>query len=141
MSGFSLYRITVKAAIIDGDRVLLLRRGFRSGKAKQGLWELAGGGVEKGESPDFSLRREVREETGLELAEMKPILIWNRSREEGEIIGITYLARAEGRDIKLSDEHIEYAWVRSDELENYTMMQGLIEELRQLERNGSFAFY
>lgn len=141
MSGFSLYRITVKAAIIDGDRLLLLRRGFRSGKAKQGLWELAGGGVEKGESPDFSLRREVREETGLELAELKPVLIWNRSREEGEIIGITYLAKPVSTDIKLSDEHIEYAWVKSDELGKYSMMQGLEEELKQLEHRGGFAFY
>lgn len=141
MSGFNLYRITVKAAIIDGDRLLLLRRGFRSGKAKQGLWELAGGGVEKGESPDFSLRREVREETGLELSQLKPVLIWNRSRDEGEIIGITYLARPQSTDIKLSDEHIEYAWVRADELGKYTMMQGLEEELRQLVFGEAFAYY
>lgn len=139
MSGFHLYRITVKAAIIDGDRLLLLRRGFRSGKAKQGLWELAGGGVEKGESPDFSLRREVREETGLELTGLKPVLIWNRSREEGEIIGITYLAGVENTDIRLSEEHIEYAWVRADELSNYTMMEGLGEELRHFVRGGSFS--
>lgn len=132
MSGFNLYRITVKAVVIDGDRLLLLRRGFRSGKAKQGLWELPGGGVEKGESPDFSLRREVKEETGLELSDLKPALIWNRSREEGEIIGITYLVRAEGREVKLSEEHIEYAWVRVDELGKYTLMQGLEEELRRI---------
>lgn len=132
MSGFNLYRITVKAAIVEGGKILLLRRGYRSGKAKQGLWELPGGGVEKGESPDFSLRREVMEETGIEISDIKPQLIWNRSRVEGEIIGITYIASAVNTEVKLSDEHIEYAWVRADELDKYDMMQGLHDELREL---------
>jgi 8-oxo-dGTP diphosphatase len=59
--------IVVAAAMIDRDgRVLLQRR--PPGKAMAGLWEFPGGKLERGETPEASLTRELAEELGITVA-------------------------------------------------------------------------
>jgi len=55
---------TVSAVIRDGDGRILLAR--RAGEPGAGLWDLLGGFMDEGEWPEAALRRELREETGLE---------------------------------------------------------------------------
>jgi 8-oxo-dGTP diphosphatase len=64
----STRRLRVVAALItsnDGQRVLIQQR--PPGKARALLWEFPGGKVEPDESDEGALRREVREELGVEL--------------------------------------------------------------------------
>jgi 8-oxo-dGTP diphosphatase len=56
--------VAVGAVVVDGDRVLLVKRGQEPLK---GEWSLPGGVVEIGETLDAALVREVREETALEI--------------------------------------------------------------------------
>jgi len=57
--------IVVAAALIDADgRVLLARR--PQGKAMAGLWEFPGGKLDRDETPEEALVRELREELGIE---------------------------------------------------------------------------
>lgn len=58
-------RPSCHAVIRDGGRVLLVKRG---GPPFRGYWGLPGGAVELGETVATALVREVREETGLEVA-------------------------------------------------------------------------
>lgn len=53
------------ALIRDGDRILLVQRGR---PPLEGCWGLPGGGIELGETVEEALCREVREETGLDVA-------------------------------------------------------------------------
>lgn len=63
------------AAIFDGDRILCVRHNYGDGR-----WSLPGGGIEDGETVIDALRREVLEETGLQV---KPdLLIGSYSRPE-----------------------------------------------------------
>ncbi len=58
-------RIGVGAVVFRGDEVLLVKRGK---PPFQGHWSIPGGGLEFGERLEDAVRREVMEETGLEIA-------------------------------------------------------------------------
>ncbi|MFF9128696.1 (deoxy)nucleoside triphosphate pyrophosphohydrolase [Streptomyces sp. NPDC014806] len=55
--------VVVGAALLDGGRLLAARRSAPPELA--GRWELPGGKVEKGETPEAALVRELREELGV----------------------------------------------------------------------------
>jgi len=57
--------LVVAALVEDGGGLLLARR--KPGGDAGGLWELPGGKVERGESPDEAIHREIFEELGLGL--------------------------------------------------------------------------
>lgn len=60
------YCLVATAYVVRGDKTLLLKH------KKLGLWLPPGGHVEPGETPDEGVRREVREETGLEIDFVQP---------------------------------------------------------------------
>jgi len=89
-------RIATRAVVIDeADRVLLVRFGCDVGST----WATPGGGVEETETDEESIRRELAEETGLEVFELGSH-VWTRTahvsldggRWDGEIERI-YLVR------------------------------------------------
>ena len=74
--------LAVCAVIRDGDRVLAMRRASHK-DAGAGLWETVSGRVEPGEDPLDAIRREIREETGLEVEpDPRPIDAYAARRNE-----------------------------------------------------------
>lgn len=89
--------------IVDEEnRVLLCHR------CDYDLWNLPGGGVEKGESPWAALIREVREETGLETNPVRLAGVYSKP-DKDEIV-LSFACQIVGGRIKLTDEadKIEY---------------------------------
>ena len=76
MSGPELrLREAARAVILDpGGRILLVRFEFPD----RSVWACPGGGLEPGESHEAALRRELREEVGLDLEELGPC-VWTRT--------------------------------------------------------------
>ncbi|HWE82107.1 MAG TPA: NUDIX domain-containing protein [Gaiellaceae bacterium] len=69
-------RQAVRALVVDAqERVLLVR--FENAASRESWWATPGGGVEEGESDESALRRELREECGLELGDAGPV-VWRR---------------------------------------------------------------
>lgn len=70
-------RQAVRALVVDrSQRVLLLR--FENPASGEVWWITPGGGVEPGESEEAALRRELREECGIELVDPGPV-VWQRT--------------------------------------------------------------
>jgi 8-oxo-dGTP pyrophosphatase MutT (NUDIX family) len=75
-------RVTARVLLLDPlDRVLLMKAGAPAGD-RPAVWFTIGGGAHPGESVLEAAVREIREETGLEVAQVGPI-VWLR---EGELL-------------------------------------------------------
>ena len=104
-----------KALIVHDGKILLLQNSARHKWATL-QWTLPGGRIEVGEILDHSLRREVMEETGLEIVPGKVYDMWERLDDEAHIVGIARICKpitfeAHTRNITPSD-NIECAvWV------------------------------
>ncbi len=111
--------IKVTAAIIeDKGRILIARR--KQGKALEGKWEFPGGKLKKGEKPEECIKREIKEELGLEI-EVEELFFENIHKYPAKTIKlITFKARKIKGNIHLID-HDKIAWVKPEELANYDL--------------------
>jgi 8-oxo-dGTP diphosphatase len=85
-------RVRYQAAIMREDAILLLRAIDHIGDGKE-FWLLPGGGILPGETDEACVRREVREETALEVAVER--LLFEAPAPAGDVysFGRTYLCR------------------------------------------------
>lgn len=106
-----------KAVVISTDgQILVLRRSDKN-KLRPGGYDFPGGGLEQGEQPIEGVRREIREETGLEVSTIKPIDIVSFFNKENDfVIVVGYLARVSISSITLSWEHDWYQWVSPEKV-------------------------
>ena len=120
--------LAVSAAIIRKDRVLLVRR---ARPPALGLFTLPGGAVEAGETLAAAVRREIREETGLDI---DPIALAGyreairrdaAQRVQHHYVILAFAARWLGGDPVLNEELGEARWVESAGLAELPTTDGL----------------
>jgi ADP-ribose pyrophosphatase YjhB (NUDIX family) len=120
--------LAVSAAIFRDGQVLIVRR---ARPPAHGLYTLPGGGVELGETLEGAIMREVREETGLEIAPLalvgfrEAIARDAAGRVERHFVILPFAARWVGGEIALSEELAEAHWRKPDELAGLKTTEGL----------------
>jgi ADP-ribose pyrophosphatase YjhB (NUDIX family) len=105
------FSVTAGAVVVDADgRVLLLKHVFRTGSG----WGIPGGFIEKGEQPEEAVRRELREEAGLELKSVE--LAFVRTLKKPAQVEIIFRCTPNGEAKPQSIEIKSATWVALDEL-------------------------
>lgn len=113
--------VGVGAVVVDRERVLLVQRGREPLK---GRWSLPGGMLELGESLSEGVRREVAEETGLEVEAIELIELIDRVIRETEPQGgrvryhyviADYLCRVVGGALMASSDAAAVRWTERAE--------------------------
>ncbi len=107
----------VAGVIFRGEKLLLHQR--RKGDALEGTWEFPGGKVEEGEGPREALKREIREETGLEIEVLDKLAEVTHRYPHIHIRLVAYRALAlEG---KVESREGPCLWVHPREVESYPL--------------------
>jgi 8-oxo-dGTP diphosphatase len=113
--------LVAACALIDPDgRVLIAQR--PAGKSMAGLWEFPGGKVERGEAPEQTLIRELKEELGIVVnaACLAPLTFASHSYPDFHLLMPLYVCRRwEG--IVRALEAQQLVWVRPNRLRDYPM--------------------
>ena len=103
--------VAAKAIVRRPDgRVLLIRRPDHA-RTDPGLWDLPGGKMDDGETLEQVLVREVREETGLDVAVGEVVHISYFEHEPFWVTCVTFACDCDDGDIQLSGEHTDFDWV------------------------------
>ncbi|HEV2176227.1 MAG TPA: NUDIX hydrolase [Terriglobia bacterium] len=141
--------VGVGGVVIDRGRVLLIRRGAEPLK---GRWSLPGGMIELGEELAAAARRELKEETGLDVEPREMIEVFDRIVFEGEsepasgprlpgallerqrhpknaprvryhYVIVDYVCRRKGGRLQPGSDVLDARWVRRDELADYNLTE------------------
>lgn len=103
----------VCGVILDGDKVLCVQRSKTMSLSLK--WEFPGGKIEKNETPEQCLYREIKEELGVAIEILEKLTNSYYDYGSFEIILIPYLCKYLGDEIILS-EHKEFQWLLFSEL-------------------------
>lgn len=125
------YRVSIKALILNEtkDKFLLC-------KEADGRWELPGGGLDWGMTPQEDLPRELMEEMGLKatyIADHPSYLLIGRSTKNPNIriANVVYETQLEHFNFTPSDECVEIAFVSPEEVGAMNTFDGPVELAKQ----------
>lgn len=152
-----LHRIAVTGIIWKRDadgtlRYLIAKRSLEK-KAWPGKWTVPGGGLEvddyihgeasyqDSESPQWygaveaTLRREIREEVGVEVDDIQYLLDLAFIRPDGiPAIVLSFYCHYVSGEVVLDHDSVEYAWVSVNELPQYELIQGIEHEIALVDK-------
>ncbi|MFA6271655.1 MAG: NUDIX hydrolase [Patescibacteria group bacterium] len=119
-----------KAFIRYKNQILILRE---SGKyqdgTNEGYYDIPGGRVKPGQRFDESLRREIKEETGLNIAIGDPFFVneWRpeKNGEQWQIVGIFFECQADTDSVILSEDHDKFEWIDPKKYDEFKLINNL----------------
>lgn len=135
--------VGVGGVVISNGQVALIRR---ANEPHKGQWSIPGGMLEVGETLGEGVRRELREETGLEVEVGELIEAFERvfrdadGRVRFHYVILDYLCRSASVRPVAGGDALEVAWVGEDELDRFALSETVLRVLRKafaMARGGS----
>ena len=126
--------IAVVAGLIVRDGKLLIAQ--RPGdKHMGGRWEFPGGKIEKGESPEAALRRELSEELGIEVKVGRIYHAVMHSYPEKDVLLMFYRCSLMSGEPRPSEE-ADVRWIKESEIRSYNWAEADIPAVQWIEHDG-----
>mgnify|MGYP001595869397 CR=1 FL=1 len=141
-----LHRVVTTAVIHKDGRYLIVKRNPNK-KVFPGKWTVPGGGLEVSDYIDTpkttsdtwyfalenSLRREIKEEVGLEVEKPKYLLDLVFIRPDNiPVLTLSYYCDWKSGEVQLNEENVDYKWVSVEEAKNYDLIEGILEEIKMV---------
>lgn len=128
-------RIAVKAVIVREGKVLLIREASAYTDGTQtGKYHFPGGRIEPGEHHIEGLKREVREEVGLEVVPIRPVYIgeWQPTIKgiKNQIVAVFILCETNTKEPTLGADADAYEWVLPAEAGKLPLMEADKEAIK-----------
>ncbi len=99
-----------------------------------GVWDYPSGRLHQYEHPYDGVKREIKEETGLEVEIVKPVRIMHffrgEKKKENDLVFIAYWCITDSDKVKLCDEAIEYKWLNPEEALGLIKLPGVREDIK-----------
>jgi 8-oxo-dGTP pyrophosphatase MutT (NUDIX family) len=139
-SDFKLLRITGSTAIIlNGNRVLLVKRVRLPLLWNAGAWTFVAGKKEKGENHEQTAYREVLEETGLRKSDLVLLRRCGKAvkfvaKNRIRYVDKLFIFRSKTRKVKLNFEHTAYRWASLSDIKNQREYTNLFVDKKSIER-------
>lgn len=123
------YRVSIKALIFDETR-----KKFAVILEDNGLWELPGGGLDHGESPEECLKREIKEEMGLTVIEVNAYpsyFLFGKNMKGRWSVNVVFEVKVKDLNFTPSDECLEIKFISPEELNSINAFR-TVKELGML---------
>jgi len=127
--------IGVGGIVFNRRREILLIR--RNQPPASGLWSVPGGKLEPGESLTETCRREISEETGLDIQPLALVAVVERRIEDFHYVVIDFLAQLISSDNEMPIARTDVSdvrWVSMERLKEYELVPGLEEIIIRTDR-------
>lgn len=143
-----VHRVVATAIIYKNGKYLLVQRS-KNEKAFPGKWTVPGGKLEVSDyiglpktttehwyfALENSLRREIKEETNLEVDDLKYLCDMTFIAPNGiPTVILSFYCDWKSGQVKLDEENINYIWLTTKEAENYDLVEGLLEEIKMVDK-------
>ena len=117
--------VGVGGVVVNRGRVLLVRRGSEPLK---GQWSIPGGMLELGEDLGEAARRELKEETGLEVEPLEVLTVFDRIQRQGRrvryhFVIVDFACRLKRGRLKPASDVLDAHWVRRQDLPQYNLTE------------------
>ncbi len=121
----TIHRTVVVGLVWNRRRELLFCKMHPERGVFPGQWGFPGGGIEPGERMKEALRRELREELGIEVEDVEPAffkdclhdkIFADGTRKPVYMIFLVFHCTAASDELKLNEELTDYRWMRRDEI-------------------------
>jgi 8-oxo-dGTP diphosphatase len=122
--------VGVGVLVIEDGAILLVQRGREPGR---GLWAVPGGKVRRGEPMREAARREVREETGLDVVIGEVVWTGEHIDDDFHIVLLDFSGEVRGGELRAADDADDVRWVPLRDLADYPLtsaMYDLVDTLR-----------
>lgn len=120
-----IQKIVLAGVVFNKEGKALILQRNQNEDIYPGMWELPSGKRELFESSHDTLIREIKEEAGLDIEIIQPCSVFEyKIEKQGEIrdsTQINFIVTSDTSEVKLSEEHQNYAWISMTEIDRYAM--------------------